>query len=561
MTTESEYNRVPYRSLILPIFPNPKGPSPMRYAVLLLLLTVKPVLAQPTTVKLTGHIVSADSGQPLPARLYIRSKTGTWHFARSAAGNGSAIRYDKERAGGKSVEKHTTLSAHPFVAELPPGDYTLTAERGHEYLTTKKTLRVGKQPVEVTLKLKRWINMADKGWYSGDTHVHRDLAELPNVMLAEDLNVALPLTYWVTTAFTPPKLGSKSSKKDPPARVFQMDKTHLIYPRNTEYEIFSVAGKRHTLGAFFVLNHKTIFEKGVPPVSSIAERAHQEGALLELDKPNWPWSMMLVPIMKIDLFELSNNHVWRTKFGFPKFGIPAPNYMKVDTDLNGFTEQGWIDFNFQNYYALLDCGFRLRPTAGTASGVHPVPLGFGRVYVHCEDFTYKNWMNGLDAGRSFVSTGPMLDVRLNKEFPGHTFKQEGTFSYKLRGTAVSAGPLDRIEVVINGEVAHKIQPQNGKTKSGAFSSSMNLDLKMDSSSWVAVRCFEIRNNRPRFAHTAPFHIDVAGKPLRPRKEEIAFLIQRVEDELKRHQGVLPKAALAEYRRGLEIYRRIAKTAR
>ena len=44
-------------------------------------------------------------------------------------------------------------------------------------------------------------------------------------------------------------------------------------------------------------------------------------------------------------------------------------------------ERGWLDFTFQNYYLLLNCGFRLRPTGGTASGVHPVPLGFGRVYV------------------------------------------------------------------------------------------------------------------------------------------------------------------------------------
>ena len=33
--------------------------------------------------------------------------------------------------------------------------------------------------------------------------------------------------------------------------------------------------------------------------------------------------MMLVPVMPVDLFELSNNHVWRTKFGFPNFGEPA----------------------------------------------------------------------------------------------------------------------------------------------------------------------------------------------------------------------------------------------
>ena len=75
-------------------------------------------------------------------------------------------------------------------------------------------------------------------------------------------------------------------------------------PRNTEYEIFTVGGKPHTLGAFFVINHKTPLDLGVPPVRPVAERAHREGALIELDKHNWPWSMMLIPIMPVDLFEL-----------------------------------------------------------------------------------------------------------------------------------------------------------------------------------------------------------------------------------------------------------------
>ena len=97
--------------------------------------------------------------------------------------------------------------------------------------------------------------------------------------------------------------------------------------------------------------------------------------------------------------------------------------MKIERDKNGFTERGWIDYGFQNYYALLNCGFRLRPTAGTASGVHPVPLGFGRVYVHCPDgFGYDAWVRGLDRGESFVTTGPMLLVRVNGKNPGTTFK-------------------------------------------------------------------------------------------------------------------------------------------
>ena len=153
-------------------------------------------------------------------------------------------------------------------------------------------------------------------------------------------------------------------------------------------------------------------------VAPIAAEARRQGALLDLDKHNWPWSMMLVPVMDVDLFELTNNHIWRTEFGFRKWQpVPAPEFMDIASDAQGWTEQGWIDFGFKSYYALLNCGFRLRPSAGTASGVHPVPLGFGRVYVYLPDgFSYPGWIDGLDAGRSFVTTGPMLFAQF--ETPG-----------------------------------------------------------------------------------------------------------------------------------------------
>ena len=70
--------------------------------------------------------------------------------------------------------------------------------------------------------------------------------------MAEDLNVALPLNYWVRDSREIP------SASGPPieAKPEYIDGTHVIYPVNTEYEIFSVGIKRHTLGAVFALNHK-----------------------------------------------------------------------------------------------------------------------------------------------------------------------------------------------------------------------------------------------------------------------------------------------------------------
>ena len=329
--------------------------------VVLLLACAFPSAAESQKpVRLRGEVLDATTGKPLPARVYVQGAAGSWYFARSEAKDGSAVEYRKQR-GPKSVEMHTTLSAHPFLLDLPPGKYTVTVERGKEYLAESRTVTVGAAPVKETFRLKRWADLAGHGWYCGDTHVHRSLEELPNVMLAEDLSVAFPLLYWVTEAFAPPRTGGRSTAREVEARPIAVDPTHVLYPLNTEYEIFTVGKKPHPLGAVFVLNHKSVLEEGVPPVGPVARRAKREGALLELDKHNWPWSMMLVPVMGVDLYELANNHVWRTEFGLPAFGEPAADWMRVERGPQGFTEAGWIEYGLRNYYTLLDCGFRLRP--------------------------------------------------------------------------------------------------------------------------------------------------------------------------------------------------------
>ena len=61
--------------------------------------------------------------------------------------------------------------------------------------------------------------------------------------------------------------------------------------------------------------------------------------------------------------------------------------------------------------------------------------------------------------------------------------------------------------------------------------------------------------------TAPWHVEVDGKPIRPRQREIDFLIRRVADEIKRNEGILNEASMAEFHEALRIYKDIAKRAR
>jgi hypothetical protein len=87
-------------------------------------------------------------------------------------------------------------------------------------------------------------------------------------------------------------------------------------------------------------------------------------------------------------------------------------------------------------------------------------------------------------------------------------------------------------------------------------------LQVAESSWFIARCYEtLPDGRERFAHSSPLFIDVSGKPIRPRKAEVEYLIDRVERDMERNVGVLSRDALAEYRKALDIYQKIAQRAK
>jgi hypothetical protein len=204
-----------------------------------------------------------------------------------------------------------------------------------------------------------------------------------------------------------------------------------------------------------------------------------------------------------------------------------------------------MEYTHRTYWALLDCGHRLSPTAGTATGVHPVPLGFGRVYVNLPGgFSYDEWMKGLAAGKSFVTTGPMLICER-----GET---------DIRGTVLSLQKELDAEIIVNGTIVEKFQIVGTSSPKGGWEGTFQKELKVNSTHWVAVRVWERAPEAPgtdrwRFAHSAPVWRDVPGQLLRPRREEAEFLIERVRNELNRSRDVLPPAAIEEYQTALSKY--------
>ena len=526
--------------------------------VVLVALSVPVARAQERNVFLA--IRDQMTKEPLAARVYLNAANGSPYFFQSVDPNGSAVRYEKQNwINSASTEYHTTVSAHRSRARVPEGRYELIVERGKSYRPFHRQLEVRGSDVELIVDLQRWVNPTARSWYSGDTHIHRTIDELRTIQLAEDLHVTFPLTNWVTFSDRLPAAGDKSQRDELPNQLIEIDDTHVIWPRNTEYEIFTVGKQRHTLGALFVLGHEGDLQQTVPPWLPVVEQNQRRkpAPLFDMDKLDWPFAMLLPTIAPHALYELSNNHTWRTEFAFRKWNTRAPAYLQPPYGSQEGGHRSWIDYTLGMYYTLLNCGFRLPPTAGTANGVHPVPAGFGRVYVHQPNgFQYDRWLKGLREGRSFVTTGPMLFATADGFDPGHVFHRQGSedSTITLDIEVVSEHALSYGELLLNGVPIQLLRARAERDDRGAYQVQLKREVQPTRSGWFALRFWEPRaNGRSRFVHSAPWYVVVDEEAVRPHAWEKEYLVRRMQDEIERSRSIVSEAALAEYREALQYY--------
>ena len=158
--------------------------------------------------------------------------------------------------------------------------------------------------------------------------------------------------------------------------------------------------------------------------------------------------------------------------------------MNVERDAKGFTERGWIEFGFREL--LRPARLRLPAAADGRHGLGrpsgPARLRPGLRAAGRGPRRAPPGSSGLDAGRSFVTTGPMLFVTLDGHDPGHRFEQADAGGPRVPPGAArrtSAVPLERIEVVVNGEVARTLRPANRQTERGSYESPIEASLPID----------------------------------------------------------------------------------
>jgi hypothetical protein len=260
------------------------------------------------------------------------------------------------------------------------------------------------------------------------------------------------------------------------------------------------------------------------PVVHLREAIDQPGAWVDVEKPFW-WDVPTwVSTGRVRSIGLANNHMCRDRmyeseaWGKPRLveRLPAPLG-------NGYWSQ-------EIYYHLLNCGLRIPPSAGSASGVLPNPVGYDRVYVHVgRELTWEKWWEGLRGGRSFVTNGPLLRVRANGELPGHIFTvAEGKdVGVEVKAELTTGDKIPFLEVIKNGQVERKVSFEE-------FSQSGTLGtVRFDASGWFLVRAIADNPKTFRFASTAPYYVEVGATKRRVSKESAKFFVEWAKERAGR----------------------------
>jgi hypothetical protein len=170
----------------------------------------------------------------------------------------------------------------------------------------------------------------------------------------------------------------------------------------------------------------------------------------------------------------------------------------------------------REWYRCLDAGYRLPLVAGTDKMSAAVPLGQVRTWARLEDetpLTFAGWAAAVRAGRTFVTSGPVLELRVEGREPGDSLSVPAGTLLEVELVARAAQPLiSALEVVQDGRlVLAESSPEP------VAEIRLRDRVRADRSGWLAGRSRSPYAIGSAFAtamaaHTSPVYLEVAGRP-------------------------------------------------
>jgi hypothetical protein len=443
-------------------------------------------------------VKDAASGEPTVARISLREDGGRFH-----APPGSLHRSLRGR-GHFYCDRNAELT-------IPAGTYRLWGYRGPEYKVASREIIVKEgQTHEVTVELERWVHMAKGSWYSGELHIHANYGygswfNTPETMrqqcVGEDLNVCnfMVANSDADVVYDRPFFRGGPDPLSTAENILYWNQEF----RSTLWGHMTLVNLEQLVEPIFTGFAGTTNPHDTPSNADIADRTHWQKGV-------------------VNYTHVAQAEDW-TKTPYAAKAIPIDVALgKIDTlDINNT----WAA-SVPLWYRLLNCGFRVPATAGTDVFLNRIGSnlpGGDRVYVHVDGpLRYQGWIDGLKAGKSFVTSGPMLTFTANGMGPGAVLKVGEKPRVSVKATARSRSPLARAELVHNGEVIAA-----AKLADDGLTATLDREVTLDRGGWLAFRAdgpgtIDTATSSLN-AHTNPVYVEVNGVAPRFAAEARAFL--------------------------------------
>jgi hypothetical protein len=475
-------------------------------------LPVDVTTPMPGRLKLT--ILSDDTGEPTAAMVRLMWRTDGLQ-RRPANGIEFAPQFDGQghASGVRAANLPGPLGAHfwcvpgPFDMTLAPGIWQIGVRRGveHEVMFEDVTILPG-ETVERSLRPRRWVNMAKLGWWSGDDHVHTrilsddDARKVMAWVKAEDVHLAnivkmgdIYRTYFEQRGFGPAHRVVDGDYVLSPGQ--ECPRTHDQIGHTLAMNITAMVRDPER---YFL--YDTTFD-AVHAQGGLTGYAHVNSGMFHVHRD----MSLNVPRAKVDFVEiLQFNH--------------------LGTDL---------------YYDFLNLGCKLTASAGS-----DVPwggtVGEVRAYVYLDHqpFSPDNWFAAFGRGRTFTTSGPMLEFHVEDALPGDELTVLPNRVLRVRARAWGdprrMAPVT-LEIVRHGTVIRTAESSDQKHPEAE----LDFTVEAENGFWIAARA---RAGDGTSAHTTPVYVIREG--LRFWKlDGMESLLAKREESLRQIE-----ALIAEVRR-------------
>jgi hypothetical protein len=463
--------------------------------------------------------------------------------------------------------------------------------RGPEYLPTRRSITVpAKGRHTESFSLSRWVDPSLSGWWSGDHHIHAagcahytnptegvHAPDMARHCQGEDLKVGCNLTWGPCFDYQKQFFTGALDKESK-------------YPYLLRYDIEVSGFGSHQSGHLCLLRLKDQMYPGGDSTQhwptlclNTLKWAKAQGAVtgpahsgwgLEVNTTELP-NYIVPPYSGIGANEyvVDVTHQVPGPDGKP---VPAVDFMStVDTP---------YVWELNMWYHTLNCGYRTRASGETDFPcIYGEKVGLGRSYVKLDGkLDFDRWTEGVRQGRSYVSDGMshLMDFRVGDARVGEKgselrLSQPGTVRvtakvaallnekpdeairkrpyaqkpyWHLERARIGAGREVPVEVIVNGYPAgRQTITADGKTRDVSF------DVKLDRSSWVALRILPS-------SHTNPVFVLVGEKPIRASRRSAEWCLKGVDQCWSQKQRFIKapemEDARAAYEHARQAYRAI-----